>query len=720
MFQGCISLSSLDLSKLDTSQVTGMGWMFTGCSALSSLDVSGWDTSRVTDMDGMFYGCSALSSLDVSGWDTSRVTDMDGMFYGCSALSSLDVSGWDTSRVTDMELMFYDCSSLSSLDLSGWDTSRVTKMGSMFSGCRSLASLDLSSFDTSQVTDMGGMFGNCRSLASLDVSGFDTSRGTDMAGMFDGCPALSSITVGKGAGRMLSVEASGFPAGRDGRGWFSARDRRWFTAEELSPGRQGIADTYTTYGPGDEPKPEGRDVSKASVDAIPDQAWTGSAVEPRPTVRLGGRTLSEGTDYALSFRDNTDAGTATLTVTGRGSYTGAKSVTFRIVRKDEPKPGERDVSKASVDAIPDQAWTGSAVEPRPTVRLGGRTLSEGTDYALSFRDNTDPGTATVTIEGRGSYTGAKSVTFRIVRRDEPKPDPGKPKPDPDKPDPEGRDVSRASVDAIPDQTFTGSPLEPRPTVRLGGRTLSEGTDYELSFGGNEGIGTATVTVAGKGAYTGAKSVTFRIGFSDVPAGHWALTGDVGGESYLAAVVRMGLMTGYGDPATGRLTGRFGPEDGVTRAQVVTVLYRRANPGSTDTTTGAHADNATSLSDNESGRYYTAAVNWAVRTGVVTGYTAGPDAGRFVPDREISREELATMVHRFAALEGADDSVPDSAYGGAPDAGDVSGWASGHVAWCYAHQVLTGHADTGLLEPQGTATRAQMAKMAVQTIKAMGR
>ena len=401
---------------------------------------------------------------------------------------------------------------------------------------------------------------------------------------------------------------------------------------------------------------------------------------------------------------------------------------------DKPKPEEHDISKASVDAIPDQAWTGSAVEPRPAVRLGGRTLSEGADYALSFRDNTDAGTATLTVTGRGSYTGTKSVTFRIVRKDEPKPNPDGPKPKPDEPQPspdepqpspdgpkpEERDVSRASVDAIPDQTFTGSAVEPRPAVRLGGRTLTEGTDYALSFRDNTGIGTATVTVAGRGSYTGAKSVTFRIGFSDVPAGHWVLTGDVGGEGYLAAVVRMGLMTGYGDPATGRLTGRFGPEDGVTRAQVVTVLYRYANPGTTDTTTGAHADNATSLSDNESGQYYTAAVNWAVRTGVVTGYTAGPDAGRFVPDREISREELATMVHRFAALEGASDSVPDSAYGGAPDAGDVSGWASGHVAWCYAHQVLTGHADTGLLEPQGTATRAQMAKMAVLTIKAMGR
>ena len=651
MFSGCRSLASLDLSSFDTSQVTDMGGMFGNCRSLASLDLSGFDTSQVTDMRSMFTVCLALSSLDVSGWDTSRVESMWLMFGNCSSLPSLDLSGWDTSRVTGMADMFSFCSSLSSLDLSGWDTSRVTGMADMFRDCSALSSLDLSGWNTSKVTDMVGMFEGCTSLASLDLSGWDTSQVQNMSGMFVGCPTLSSITVGKGAGRMLSGEASGFPAGRDGRGWFSARDRRWFTAEELSPGRQGIADTYTTYGPGDEPKPEERDVSKASVDAIPDQAWTGSAVEPRPTVRLGGRTLSEGTDYALSFRDNTDAGTATVTIEGRGSYTGAKSVTFRIVRRDEPKPK------------PD--------EPKPNP-------------------------------------------------DGPKPDPGKPQPSPDGPKPEERDVSRASVDAIPDQTFTGSPLEPRPAVRLGGRTLTEGTDYALSFGGNEGIGTATVTVTGKGAYTGAKSVTFRIGFSDVPAGHWVLTGDVGGEGYLAAVVRMGLMTGYGDPATGRLTGRFGPEDSVTRAQVVTVLYRRANPGSTDTTTGAHAENATSLSDNESGQYYTAAVNWAVRTGVVTGYTAGPDAGRFVPDREISREELATMVHRFAALEGADDSVPDSAYGGAPDAGDVSGWASGHVAWCYAHQVLTGHADTGLLEPQGTATRAQMAKMAVLTIKAMGR
>ena len=272
MFRDCPSLASLDLSGWDTSRVTDMEWMFFHCTSLASLDLSGFDTSRVTDMELMFYGCSSLASLDLSRFDTSRVTNMTGMFYGCSSLASLDLSGWDTSQVTMMASMFAGCSSLPSLDLSGWDTSGATVMSNMFSDCSSLASLDLSGWDTSGVTHIPQMFSGCSSLASLDLSGWDTSRVTMMANMFSGCSSLASldlsgwdtlgaitfqmfsdcsslasITAGKGAGRMLSSYPSGFPAGRDGKGWFSARDRRWFTVDEISSGRQGIADTYTTY-----------------------------------------------------------------------------------------------------------------------------------------------------------------------------------------------------------------------------------------------------------------------------------------------------------------------------------------------------------------------------------------------------------------------------------------------------------------------------------------
>ena len=64
-----------------------MSYMFYNCSSLASLDVSGLDTSNVTGMSYMFCNCSSLASLDVSGLDTSNVTDMGGMFSGCSSLS---------------------------------------------------------------------------------------------------------------------------------------------------------------------------------------------------------------------------------------------------------------------------------------------------------------------------------------------------------------------------------------------------------------------------------------------------------------------------------------------------------------------------------------------------------------------------------------------------------------------------------------------------------
>ena len=196
MFQRCSSLTSLDVSKFDTSQVTDMGSMFFHCDDLTSLDVSKFDTSQVTDMGTMFSDCSSLTSLDVSKFDTSQVTDMSYMFLQCYILPSLDVSKFDTSQVTDMGSMFSGCNSLTSLDVSKFDTSKVTNMRGMF-GCRSLTSLDVSKFDTSEVTDMSDMFYACSGLTSLDVSSFDTSKVTNMSGMFDSCSRLTNLDVSK-------------------------------------------------------------------------------------------------------------------------------------------------------------------------------------------------------------------------------------------------------------------------------------------------------------------------------------------------------------------------------------------------------------------------------------------------------------------------------------------------------------------------------------------
>ena len=165
-------MTSIDLSALDTSEVTNMGIMFSGCSKLTSLDVINFDTSKVTDMYSMFSDCSSLTSLDLSKFDTSKVTNMDTMFSGCSKLTSLDVSNFDTSKVTNMYSMFNSCSSLTSLDVINFDTSNVINMYGMFAFCSSLTSLDVSNFDTSKVTEMVTMFCECPAWDKIDQTKF--------------------------------------------------------------------------------------------------------------------------------------------------------------------------------------------------------------------------------------------------------------------------------------------------------------------------------------------------------------------------------------------------------------------------------------------------------------------------------------------------------------------------------------------------------------------
>ena len=151
--------------------------------------------SGITNMEDMFLGCESLTTLDLSGWNTSNVADMGGMFYNCSSLKTMDLSHFNTSKVTSMRVMFYNCSSLTTLDVSHFNTSKVIFMKSMFAGCESLTTLNVSHFNTSSVTEMEYMFYNCTHLTSLDLSGWNTSSVTGMEYMFSGCTNLKTITM---------------------------------------------------------------------------------------------------------------------------------------------------------------------------------------------------------------------------------------------------------------------------------------------------------------------------------------------------------------------------------------------------------------------------------------------------------------------------------------------------------------------------------------------
>ena len=227
MFSDCSSLTALDLSGLDTSQVTSMGSMFSFCTSLTSLDLSSFDTSKVTSMGNMFLFCSSLSFLNLSSFDTSAVTGMLGMFYGCASLTSLDLSSFDTSKVTSMEYMFSACKSLASLDLSSFDTSMVTGVYKMFLGCSSLTTLDLSGFNTAKVASMSEMFSGCSSLKTIFVSRlFTTAEVGSSNRMFDGCCLL----VG-GAGTVydssfVNSARARIDGGSDDPGYFTGKHEK--------------------------------------------------------------------------------------------------------------------------------------------------------------------------------------------------------------------------------------------------------------------------------------------------------------------------------------------------------------------------------------------------------------------------------------------------------------------------------------------------------------
>ena len=119
-----------------------MGGLFSGCNSLTNLDLSNFETSNVTNFTGMFRDCNNLVNLDLSNFNTLKVTSLNSMFYGCSSLVSVDLSSFNTSNVTNTTCMFYKCGNLKTIYASNnFITTKITKYndsGLMFGECINL------------------------------------------------------------------------------------------------------------------------------------------------------------------------------------------------------------------------------------------------------------------------------------------------------------------------------------------------------------------------------------------------------------------------------------------------------------------------------------------------------------------------------------------------------------------------------------------------------
>ena len=302
--------------------------------------------------------------------------------------------------------------------------------------------------------------------------------------------------------------------------------------------------------------------------------YDGTYKKPAATVTLDGKVLQAGKDYTISYRNNLNVGVATVIATGMGDYTGYTSKNFTITK--------RAMTGGTVSVASSVSFTGSNITPSVTVKAAGRTLTNGTDYTVSYSNNKNVGTASVYVYGKGNYSGSLSAKFDIV--------PAKQQIQKletrykgfyidwaqkgsatgydveysvnanmsgavskhltaNKPDTltvsglagdktyyvrvrsytnvngkvyygawsdvksiktANNDITKATVSGISTKVFTGKAITQNVTVKVGNTVLKNGTDYTVSYSNNKKVGKATVKITGKGKYGGVITKTFKI------------------------------------------------------------------------------------------------------------------------------------------------------------------------------------------------------------------
>ena len=451
LFQNCKKLENINFDKFSTSNITDMGMMFDGCSSLKNLDLSIFDTSNVINMSGMFDRCENLTELDLSNFNTSKVTNMENMFHRCEKLRKINLSNFDTSSVTSMGMMFEGCTSLENVDLSRFNTSEVTDVGAMFYECKSLTDVDISNFDASKIGYMGYMFTRCENLKSLNMSGLDASKVTTMEGMLAGCKNLEKLNISNlktsdvtnmnavfyKCAKLKSIDLSSFdiskvtnidsmlagctnlesintPVNSDTeKGSLPETENMQWEDESgkvysCLPGNIEHSIVLTRKVPQVELKSEFITLEKTAYE------YTGTPIQPTVIVKdASEKVLTEDTDYTVSYENNTNAGTATVTVTGKGNYTGTVSVEFTINPKVLTLKDEDVTIDNNGFACDGNVYEYTGEEIKPVLTING--LTKGTDYELSYKNNVEEGTATVTANCKGNYSGEYIYEYTIVK-----------------------------------------------------------------------------------------------------------------------------------------------------------------------------------------------------------------------------------------------------------------------------------------------------------------
>lgn len=480
-------------------------------------------------------------------------------------------------------------------------------------------------------------------------------------------------------------------------------------------------------------------------------AYTGAAITPEVVVILNGETLTQGTDYTVTYSSNISIGTSSITVSGIGNYYGSAIGSFTIA-ENVPNVTAVDVTttydggKHTINVIADRGTISYYSDPDMQTSITGMT--DAGSYAIYYKlsniseysgEITGAATLiikkavlTITADSKTMYVGdalppLTCTVSGLIGGDTLIAQPTVACADADINTTGTYSITVSGADAGENYSIeyidgiltvlahsSGSSVSSSTryavsvedtnhgTVEANPTRASRGSTVTITVKPNEGYELDKLVVTGKnggeiklineggGKYTfkmPASRVEIEASFAKIEAEPKLPFADVSSGDWYYDAVVYVYKNGLMD---GTGPAAFAPTTVLTRSMAAQVLWNLADSPAVPGTAG--------FTDVPSDAWYAGAVNWSAARGIVTGYSTGA----FGPEDAVTREQLAAMLYRYAGTP-----EPTGSLDGFNDKDAVSDYAADALCWAVDEGLLTGKGG-GWLDPAGTATRAEMA------------
>ena len=613
-----------------------------------------------------FQACKALESITIP----KNVSEIGGgAFSNCSSLATAEILG-PVKELTGTTGVFLGCAALKNVTLP--DT--LTNIGTgTFNGCASLEKIDL----PAGLTEIGReAFNGCESLKEAIIPDGVTEIPSYA---FTGCLALEKVELPEG---ITSIGEYAFDLTAE-------NDSGEYVNENPKLESINIPSTVTSIA--------GNFLGGVKANGETALIFEG---ENPPTFELGALDGISGASF--------NKPTVYYPAEAVDAYTSEDSdlVTNGLV--SAPVEGEENSNQYSLAVSPSATsvyenntinFTVESTLPQDATLMVESSNTKVATAALSSDQKSvtvtgvKEGTATITVSIKLSdvVLASENVTVTVDERGS-----------------SGTTRYMVSVEDADNGTIKVSPTRASKgstaTINV---TPDEGYELDKLVVTDKNGDTVKLTDKGSGTYTfkmPASKVTVEATFTQIATEPETLpftdvkTGDWFYEA-VQYVYDKGMMTGVS-------ADRFAPASTTTRGMIVTILYRLENEPA--------VSGGSAFTDVESGAWYADAVAWAAANDIVN----GTSATTFAPNSPITREQMATMLYRFAQYKGMDAVTLQKNLTGYPDGGQVSDYAIPAMNWAVGQGLIAGM-ENGTLVPQGSATRAQVATILMRFCESIG-